>query len=68
MIDRSKPPICPGECDRCGRLARYWFCDFCLQTPRYVNRMPKPKKTVTVVVCDCHGGLDHVKEQLKAAA
>jgi hypothetical protein len=41
MIDRSQPPICPGSCDRCGRIARYWFCAQCTAEPVYVNRMPK---------------------------
>lgn len=52
MPDLSKPPICPGECIRCGRIARYWFCTSCTAEPRYVNRIPKPK---TVVKCICGG-------------
>ena len=46
MIDRSKPPICPGSCDRCGRIAQYWFCAQCLAAPVHVDRTPRPKVVV----------------------
>jgi hypothetical protein len=43
MSDLSKPPICPGECIRCGRIAQYWFCLQCLAVPVHVDRTPRPR-------------------------
>jgi hypothetical protein len=65
MPDLSKPPICAGECIRCGRIAfTHWYCDFCLAKPRYVNRMPK-KPAVVKCICGC----DHpVKWKLELEA
>lgn len=46
MVDYSQPPICPGECVRCGRIARYWFCTYCTAEPVYVDRTPKKQVVV----------------------
>jgi hypothetical protein len=47
MVDYSKPPICPGECRRCGRIAfASWYCEFCLARPVYVDRTPKKQAVV----------------------
>ena len=64
--DMTKPPICAGECIRCGRIAKYWFCTTCTQPPVYVNRIPR--KRLTLVSCNCGCGNDHTRVEWENVA